>query len=142
MSAFFSRLRNTNHERQASPLDNYLAGMMVTVITAPGIAIAVTLVVYVGWLPSGSALLVGVLGGILGWLSLAFFAQRFVVIDRANPKVYQELRSRAEALQTYMQELARKEDKLSDVEQYALAEARRYLNPIQEVLQLGEGQHK
>jgi len=52
-------------------LEDYRAGMIVTAVIFPGLAIAITLIIYIcQWLAmrGGLALLLGVAGGLIGWL--------------------------------------------------------------------------
>jgi hypothetical protein len=65
--------------------------------------VAVTLAVYISWgnwpLP-GMSLVLGVFGGMLGWILLTLVTQHFITIERANPVVYRELHSRFAILDT------------------------------------------
>jgi hypothetical protein len=80
----------------------YSAGLVITSALVPTIMIAVTLVVFIGGWPDGRALCIGIVAGLLGWGIMALVAQHFSTVDRANPEVYQELRSRVDILRTRM----------------------------------------
>jgi hypothetical protein len=80
----------------------YTAGLVITSALVPTIMIAVTLVVFIGCWPDGRALWIGIPAGLLGWAIMALVAQHFATVDRANPDVYQELRSRFAILRTQM----------------------------------------
>jgi len=88
-------------------IGKFLVGLTATAPIAPGILMVTIIVAYMGgkrW-PTGAILLVGFVGGIIGWGILAVVAQYFATIDRANPGVYRELRSRVESLETQVNEL-------------------------------------
>jgi hypothetical protein len=100
----------------------YQAGFTITLVAVPGIMIAVTFICSMFYLhpythesnPSsppihpptimGSIISVslGIIAGGLGWIISAVGAQMFAAIDRANPPLYRELRSRFEALQPHI----------------------------------------
>jgi hypothetical protein len=139
VNSAFSELKKRGY------LENFLVGMIATAVTAPGITIVVTVIVYIGqWPDSGPlALLLGMFGGIIGWCILAAVAQHFVTIDRANPSVYRELHSRFEVLKAQIKELSTdktddelsKEGVSSQVRQHALREAEAHIDRLRKELE-------
>ena len=130
-------VQTSNNVVPRDKLEIFLAGMIATAVTAPGIAIVVIVIVYVGlWPGSGAlALLLGMLVGILGWCILAAVVPRFFPIDRANPSVYRELHSRFDALQAQMRELEAYDEPSNDqvssqVRKYALREAQAHIDRL------------
>jgi hypothetical protein len=99
---------------------HYHAGMTITMVAVPGVMIGITFISYMIYmhpyehspiLPHPSSImgsimcvLLGITLGFLGWMILALMAQSFAAIDRANPAVYHELRSRFEALQPQIED--------------------------------------
>jgi hypothetical protein len=84
------------------PGEYYLAGLVITSVLVPNLMAAVTSAVLIGWWADGRAMWIGILAGLLGWGIMALVAQHFATVDRANPAVYQELRSRYAILRTQM----------------------------------------
>jgi len=120
-------------------LDHYLVGMSATAFAAPAIGIAVALVTYMVRWQEGQAggtllpLVLGVLGGLIGWGCLGLVTQRFITIDRANPAVYRELRSRFKLLEAQMAALQpRYAGNTDDGVSYAWKEACTYCSRLKE----------
>ena len=81
-------------------LERYLAGMIITAVAAPWIGTAVLCIIAIGYHTSnGSAVLLGLAGGLIGWCILAVVAKQFVAIHRANPAVYRQLHARFQVLE-------------------------------------------
>jgi hypothetical protein len=94
------------------------------------------------------SVLLGIALGFLGWIILALMAQSFASIDRANPAVYHELRSRFEALQPqiedaikHIQENTKNDDGKGDDNESlhwrwksAIAEMKQYCSRLKEAL--------
>jgi len=119
-------------------LEDYRAGMIVTAVIAPGLVTAITLVISIRhWLgmSNGRALLLGVVGGLIGWLICAAIAKIFVAIHSANPAVYRNLCSRFQILEAQMNEVEKRlASRSEDPIVYALAEVKKYRSLLQEVL--------
>jgi hypothetical protein len=133
----------------------YHAGITIAIVAVPSIMIAVTLIFYMCYMyenlsstyPSGSILsvVIGVFGGLVGWIIVALGAQTFAAIDRAYPTVYHELRSRFEALQPYIDAAMKYSSESTDKEddgsknlhrqrQSAIAEMTQHCSHLREVL--------
>jgi hypothetical protein len=125
------------------PNGYYLAAMSMASVAVPGIMIAVTLAACIGGWPRSWVLLVGIFGGLLGWVVLALVVQHFATIDRANPAVYHELRSRFEILKMQMDKIpepSRYPTQNSDIDlrlSFARAEIKTYLDQVEQAL--GDG---
>jgi hypothetical protein len=111
--------------------------MTITAAVAPGIATAVTLMMAIGsgW-HNYTAVVLGVLVGLGGWMVLALVATQFVTIDRAYPAVYRQIYSRFQLLQEQLDTVKPllKERVKEDPIAYALAEAQKYRDLLQAVL--------
>ena len=117
--------------------EDFRAGMMVTAVIAPGLATAITLIIAIHhWLDIGNswALLLGVVGGLIGWLICAAIAKNFVAMHSANPAVYRNLCSRFQILDAQMEEVGKRlEGRQEDPIVYALAEVTKYRSLLQGV---------
>jgi hypothetical protein len=147
---------------------HYHAGMTITMVAVPGIMIAVTFISYIFYmhpyehsslLPHPSSImgstmcvLLGITLGFLGWIILALMAQSFASIDRANPTIYHELRSRFEALQPqikdameYIPEITKNDNGKGDGNEcihrrreFAIGEMKQYCSRLKEALGNGD----
>src|SRR5215468_4094288 len=91
--------------------EDFRAGMMVTAVIAPALATAITLVIAIRhWVGTGNgwALLLGVVGGLIGWLICAAIAKNFVAIHSANTAVYRNLCSRFHILDAQMEKVEKR----------------------------------
>src|SRR5215831_2309471 len=117
--------------------EDYRAGMMVTAVIAPVLTTAITLVIAIHhWVGTGNgwALLLGVVGGLIGWLICAAIAKNFVAIHSANPAVYRNLCSRFQILDAQMEKVGKRlEGRQEDPIVYALAEVTKYRSLLQSV---------
>ena len=121
-------------------LECYFAGLTIMAVVAPLIAITVTFIMAISnkW-TSDTAVLLGLLVGLGGWIVLALVATHFVTIDRAYPSVYRQICSRFQILQEQLDtvEPRLKERVKEDPIAYALAEAQKYRSLLQALLEDG-----